>query len=199
MADEDESKQIEDLVNRFSDAEQSLRKLLIATQQLTGARDELAGAREDMGRTQAESLARLEEARRTIREDLKAADEKAKERLEATVVAVEHRLDETAKTLLTRFDGAERSLESSQKALADTASGVYGLTNELKDIARDMKDAAIALRALNPEKINTRLDELAEKIDTRLDGLGAQQRRAQMLLFVLFALVVIVGIVVAVV
>lgn len=180
MADDDEARQIEDLVNRFSDAEQSLRSLLIAAQRLTSARDELSGAREDMGRTQAESLAKLEETRQRIREELEAADEQAMERLEATVAAVERRLDETEKTVLARFDGAERSLESSQKALADTASGVYGLTSELKDIARDMKDASIALRGLNPERINARLD------------------RVQTLLFVLFALVVAVGIVAAV-
>jgi len=179
MADEDELGRIEDLVNRFSDAEQSLRSLLMAAQQLTSARDELSGAREEMGLRQAEALDRLETARRSIRKELRAADLQAIDRLDATVAVVERRLGETEKTILARFDDAECSLESSQKALADTASGVYGLTSELKDIARDMKDAAIALRALNPKKMT------------------AQLGRIQALLFVLLALAVAVGTVAA--
>ena len=130
-----------------------------------------------------------------------AADEQAQNRLEATVVAIERRFDVTEESILGRFDDAESSLESSQKALADTASGVYGLTSEFKDIARDMKDTAIALRALNPEKIEARLTGLSgdvEKLGPAVDDLRGWQRRAQTLLLVLVALVVIVGIVSAV-
>jgi len=199
MAESNRASEVDELVSRFSDAEQALRTMLDGAQRLSTARDELSGAREDMSRTQAEALDRLEQARRTIREEMEAADEQSLERLEATVAAVERRLEETERQVLGRFDGAERSLEASQKALADTTSGVYGLTTEFKDIARDMKDAAIALRALNPEKLDARLDELSCQLQTvasATDGLDAQQRRAQTLLYVLLAAVVLVGILV---
>ena len=67
MTEADEQRQIGDLVNRFSTAEQSLRSLLEAAQRLASAREELSGVREEMGQARADSLARLEEARRTIR------------------------------------------------------------------------------------------------------------------------------------
>jgi chromosome segregation ATPase len=182
--------QVEDLVNRFSEAEAALRRLLDSAHQLSSAREELSGARQDMSRTQADSLDRLEEARRTIREQLEAADEQALGRLEATIAAVERRLEETDKTGLERIGVAERSLEASQKALADVASGIYALTSELKDIARDLKDSAIALRSLDPERIDTRLAALA----TAAQDAAEQRARQQVLLIVVAVLVVVLGV-----
>lgn len=194
MGEVDGHAQLEDLAGRFSETEAALRSLLQAAERLTGAREELVVARTGMERTQADAVERLEEARRTIREQLEAADDQSVERLEATVAAVESRLAATEKTVLARFEDAESSLDVSQKALADTASAVYGLTNELKDIARDLKDSAVALRALDPDRISRQLDDLAQSSAAT----AAQQKRAQVLLLVVLVAVVVVGLLAAI-
>ena len=68
---------------------------------------------------------------------------------------------EKLSTVRQELEKAETSFDTSQKALVDVASGIYGLTREMKDVARDMKDCAIAMRSLNPEHLETRLAGLA--------------------------------------
>ena len=58
---------------------------------------------------------------------------------------------------------AER-LTSARDSLNETASGVFRLATELKEISRNMGDAAVSLRALNPEKIDSRLSGIAQAI-----------------------------------
>jgi hypothetical protein len=66
---------------------------------------------------------------------------------------------------------AER-LTSARDSLNETASGVFRLATELKEISRNMGDAAVSLRALNPEKIDSRLSGIAQAISNGNDKLS---------------------------
>lgn len=161
MEDDDGASKLNDVIRRFSDAEGSLRTIIEAAKTLSTARNELNVSRRDMADAQVKAVQHLEEARRTIAERLDEADRMALSRLDATVAAVEGRLRETQAAILKKFENAEASLDTSQKSLSDVASGIYGLTSEMKDIARDMKDCTIALRSLNPAQIEGHLIKLA--------------------------------------
>ena len=66
-------------------------------------------------------------------------------------------LEEVRRNLVERFDRAESSL-------GDVSSGVYGLTLELKDSARDLRDLAISWRAIGPEKVTQVISDLAQEV-----------------------------------
>lgn len=71
-------------------------------------------------------------------------------------------LEEVRRNLVERFDRAESSL-------GDVSSGVYGLTLELKDSARDLRDLAISWRAIGPEKVTQVISDLAQEVS---DGIS---------------------------
>jgi hypothetical protein len=66
-------------------------------------------------------------------------------------------LEQVRRNLVERFDRAESSL-------GDVSSGVYGLTLELKDSARDLRDLAISWRAIGPEKVTQVISDLAQEV-----------------------------------
>lgn len=66
-------------------------------------------------------------------------------------------LEEVRRNLVEKFDRAESSL-------GDVSSGVYGLTLELKDSARDLRDLAISWRAIGPEKVTQVISDLAQEV-----------------------------------
>lgn len=190
----DEDPSLDDVVARFTTAEAALREIIVSAQALSTARNELLSAREG----QAASLAKLEEARRTIRQELEAADERDVERLDATISAIETQLSSLASTILDRIDGAERSLESSQQAIADAASRVFDLATEMKAVARDMKDTANVFRAVDPERLVREVDAVAASqrgVEDRLARVETQLTMVRTLVVVTLVAVILTTIV----
>ena len=124
----DESKQLDQIIERFSSSEKALRTLMEASEKLSTARNQLDAARGDLAESQAKSSAQLDAVRRSLVE---------------------------------KFDHAESSM-------SDVSSGVYGLTVDLKDSARDLKDMAVAWRAFGPDKLEVALKDLDIRIESSL-------------------------------
>lgn len=81
---------------------------------------------------------------------------------EAQTTAIE-RLEDARRAIREEAEAAERTLESSQQELADVTSGIFELATELRTIARDLKDTAIAYRAMDPEGLRSRVDAIDKR------------------------------------
>lgn len=57
--------------------------------------------------------------------------------------------------------------QSTDANLSDAASAIYGLTTEMRGIARDLKDTAIAFRTFGPDRLDASFLELANRIKGR--------------------------------
>lgn len=98
-----------------------------------------------------EAIRRFTDAETALRALLDSAREltTAEQRLEAARAAIAA----SEQTHSEHITEARAGLEHSEKALADVSSGVYHLAEELKETARNLKDTAIAFRALRPEEL----------------------------------------------
>jgi chromosome segregation ATPase len=124
---DDTATSVEDVVRRFSDAESALREILANADRLSSASERLEEAQAAIVEAQSAGDKRLEEARAAVAE---------------AELAGAKRLEE-----------ARAALRKSESSLAEASSAVYGLTVELKDIAGDLKDTAVAFRRLKPEEL----------------------------------------------
>jgi hypothetical protein len=101
-------------------------------------------------------------------------------------------LDAVRRNLVEKFDHAESSL-------SDVSSGVFGLTVELKDSARDLKDMAVAWRAIGPDKLESALKGLDSRIDSSLKEtrvlVGVRDRMFTIWLSGLTVLVIALGVI----
>lgn len=140
-----ESESLRDIILKFSSAEESIRKILSSGEGLTTAQQSLAAARAELLATEERSTQTFAQAR---------ADLDAEQHRAITV------LEETRKQLALDIDRAGSSID-------DASSGIYGLTNELKDISRDLKDLISAWRAMGPESMRDRIESLERQSSHR--------------------------------
>lgn len=87
---------------------------------------------------------------------LDSAKDHAGELIRTSVVANKEQLAEV-------ITSAEATIESSQRALRDTTSGLVALINQVRDVSREIGDITDAFRKAKPERI------LAETLRNRLE------------------------------
>ena len=97
---------------------------------------------------------------------------------------------ETENALKVALEAAER-LSTARESLGETSSGIYRLTSELKDIARNLGDSAMALRALNPNDIFTRLETTNASIDVLQNRVRRVERMSAVIaLFIIIQILI---------
>ncbi len=70
------------------------------------------------------------------------------------------------------LEKAEKSLDRLDHHVAETASLVFSVANELKAIARDMRDTMIAVQSLKPELVHEKLDGLTVGVNDAVKKSG---------------------------
>jgi type VI protein secretion system component VasF len=69
-------------------------------------------------------------------------------------------MEESKKSAAALVQRAIVSLGVAEGGVRDTASAIFNLTSEIKDIARDLKDTAQGFRALQPERLTKEIEAL---------------------------------------
>lgn len=116
-----------------------------------------------------EIIGRFTDSERSLRALMESAQElksaagqlsEARSELDQSRVDSVARLEELRAQLVGTCDVAERSF-------GDASSNIYGLTAELRDISRDLRDMAITWRSIGPGELKSSVDELAAGIRRR--------------------------------
>jgi hypothetical protein len=89
----------------------------------------------------------------------------ARTELSAARVDSVAQLEIVRSSMRSELELAEASFSSAENSLNDLASGVFAMTVELKNIARDMKDSATAWRSVGPDTLKASLAEVAKDLE----------------------------------
>jgi hypothetical protein len=143
---------LDEAIRRFADAEAALRSLLASADSLRSASNRVDQA-----------SAAIEAAQKESAEVVRAAAESVEDGKKSAALLVRQATDsmeESKKSAAALVQKAIVSLGVAEGGVRDTASAIFNLTSEIKDIARDLKDTAQGFRALQPERLTKEIEAL---------------------------------------
>jgi hypothetical protein len=143
---------LDDAIRRFTDAETALRSLLASADSLRSASNLVHQASAAIEAAQKESAAVVRAAGESVEDGKKSAA--------LLVQQATDSMEDSKKSAVALVQKAIVSLGVAESGVRDTASAIFNLTSEIKDIARDLKDTAQGFRALQPERLTKEIEAL---------------------------------------
>ena len=132
-----------------------------------------------------ERFSESEQALRSLMESIQGLTS-AQQLLSSARGDLERSREESLQTLQAVREQLAATYDSAERSIGDASSGIYGLTVELKDISRDLKDTAIAWRLIGPGELKSSVDGLSA-------GIRRRENQMRIWLSILTVLVLVLG------
>lgn len=160
--DEDEPKDLSEVIDDFRSINDELARLGSAAQELMATVESLQAARASVETASAEARATYDEAisaaRRLVEQSIKDNKVTLQSLIDDLAASAEQQRASTLEMIASIRDTANDALDAGQRDHRDTASRLQAVITSLKDSGRDLADTAAAFRRLDPEVMQQQVD-----------------------------------------